>query len=248
MKNFLLICIASLFLFACQSKNDKVQDFVKMYNRSSEMMKIPKIRSTKATSSNSEEVDIEINTSYQTGNTESSLLGSALPEMMGQIIKSEPLGKELLEAGVKFNLKIYGADFTVITNKTIDKTTLNDKINLESIAKGNTPNSSDLNEILKIFNKNLPMEDKASGTTIVSITADESNNIIYTTEVPESFKILLENEGSEQLLKDEMLRSPQVQQIFTKTSVLGVNNIKYKYIDKKGNTIKEVTISKNDIK
>lgn len=249
MKNFLLVFVTAFLLVACKTKNDKVQDFVKMYNRSSDMMHSPMIRSTKATSSNAEEVNIEVNTSYQSNDMESSLVSSALPDLIGQAIKSDPLGKELFESGVKFNLKVYGSDARVIVDKTIDQKNLDkSSVDFNAIAKGDKPNSTELNQILEVFNKNLPMEDKATGTKIISIKADENNNIVYTNEVPESFKTMLQQDGAEQMLKDEMLRSPQIQQIFARTSVLGVNNLKYIYTDTKGNVIKEVTISKNDVK
>lgn len=250
MKNLFFAFFTALLLTACQTKTDKINDFVNIYNRSSSMMISHTIKSTKAVASGDNEITIEVNTSSQPEDEiETQLIKSSLPELIGQAIKSEPKGQELLDSGVKFNLKIYGKDARVIADETVDKNSLkgNAAKELRSIAQGNT-GASQLNTVLEVFNKNLPMEDKSTGTKIMSIKADEENNIVYTAEVPDSYKEMLQMEGAEQILKDEMLRSPQVQQIFTKTAALGVNNLKYKYTDSKGNTIKEITITKADVK
>lgn len=250
MKNLFLAFFTALLLTACQTKTDKINNFVNIYNRSSSMMISHTIKSTKAVASGDNEITIEVNTSSQPEDEmEAQLIKSSLPELIGQAIKSEPKGQELLDSGVKFNLKIYGAGARVIADEVIDKNSLKGDAakEMRSIAQGNT-SSSQLNTVLEVFNKNLPMEDKSTGIKVMSIKADEENNIVYTAEVPDSFKTLLNVEGSEQFLKDEMLRSPQVQQIFSKTEVLGVNNLKYKYTDTKGNTIKEITITKADLK
>jgi len=250
MKKFLIICFTSFLLFSCQSKNDKIQSFVDMYNRSSSMMTSYMIKSTKATSSGPDEITIDVNTAHQgTDELESGLITSSLPELIGQAIKSEKLGQELLDSGVKFKLKIYSADGKVIVDEAIDKNKLkgNAPEDLKSIGSGNATNSQ-LNSVLEVFNKNLPIEDKATGTKIMSIKADENNNIVYTNEVSNSYKEMLQTDGAEQIVKDEMLRMPQIRQVFSKTEMLGVKKLKYVYTDTKGNIIKEITISKEDLK
>lgn len=250
MKHLFIACCTAIVLTACQSKNDKINDFVNMYNRSSSMMNSYMIKSTKATNSGKDEITIEVNTaSNGEDEMQTELIKSSLPELLGQVIKSQPEGKELLDKGVKFNIKIYGAGARVIADEVIDSKTIKGDISkdIQSIADGNS-GSSELNTVLEVFNKNLPSEDKATGIKIMSIKADEENNIVYTAQVPTEIKEMLAIEGSEQILKDEMLRSPQVQQIFSKTGALGVKNLKYRYTDTNGKTLKEITITKADIK
>lgn len=250
MKNILIACFTAILLTACQTKSDKIRDFVDMYNRSSSMMTSYMIKSTKAIDSGHDEITIEVNTSSQAGDEmESALIKSSLPELIGQAIKSEPEGQELLNSGVKFNIKIYGVGAHLIADEVIDNKSLKGDAakELKSISQGNA-GASQLNTVLEVFNKNLPSEDKSTGIKIMSIKADEENNIVYTAQVPDDLKEMLKTEGSEQILKDEMLRSPQVQQIFTKTDALGVKNLKYRYTDAKGTTIKEITITKEDLK
>lgn len=235
-------------IVACQTKEDKVQDFVKMYNNSSSMMINQMIKSTKASSTSSDQINIEVNTTYQSTDLESELVSKSLPDLIAQAIKSEKEGKELFESGVKFNLKVYSADSKIIIDKTIDKDNVNKSVDFKSIAEGKKPDSNELNQILEAFNKNLPMVDQTTGTKIVSIKADENKNIIYTNEVPDSYIPMLKVDGAEKLMKEEMIKTPQIQQIFRQTAVLGVNNLKYIYTDSKGNVIKEIVISKNDLK
>lgn len=250
MKKLLLIFFTSILLLSCQSKSDKVRNFVEMYNRSSSTISNSMIQSTKAMSTGPDEITIEINTTHQEADElESKLIITSLPDLIGQAIKSEKLGQELLDSGVKFNLKIYNANGRVLANEAIDYNRLKgtSQEDLKSVVSGNAT-SSQLNSLLEIFNKNLPMEDKATGTKVMSIKADANNNIIYTNEVPESYRAMLEEDGAEEILKDELLRMPQIRQIFSKTEMLGVKDIKYVYTDTKGKIIKEITITKEDIK
>lgn len=235
-------------LMSCQTKEDKVQDFVKMYNNSSSMMINQMIKSTKASAANSDQVNIDVNTNYQSDNLESEIVGKSLPDLIAQAIKSEKIGKELFESGVKFNLKVYSADSKIIVDKTIDKNNVNQSVDFKAIAEGEKPDSDQLNQLLQTFNKNLPIVDQTTGTKIVSITADKDKNLIYTNEVPDSYIKMLNVEGADQMMKVEMVKMPQIQQIFKQTAILGVNNIKYIYKDSKGTIIKEIVITESDLK
>lgn len=235
-------------LMSCQTKEDKVQDFVKMYNNSSSMMVNQMIKSTKASAANSDQVNIDVNTNYQSDNLESELVGKSLPDIIAQAIKSEKIGKELFESGVKFNLKVYSADSKIIVDKTIDKNNLTQSVDYKAIAQGEKPDSDQLNQLLQTFNKNLPIVDQTTGTKIVSITADKDKNLIYTNEVPDSYVKMLNVEGADKVMKAEMIKMPQIQQIFKQTAILGVNNIKYIYKDTQGKVIKEIVITESDLK
>lgn len=243
-----MIIFTSLMLIACQTKEDKIQDFVKMYNNTSSMMINQMIKSTTASSTSPDIITIDINTTYLSSDMESELVSKSIPDLIAQAIKSEKIGKELFDSGVKFNLKVHSADSKLLVDKTIDKNNLKESVDFKAIAEGKKPDTDELNQILETFNQNLPIVDKSTGTKVVSIKADENKNIVYTNEVPDNYAPILEMEGSEKLMKEQLVNTPEIQQIFTKTQVLGVNNLKFVYTDSKGKVIKEIVISKNDIK
>ncbi|MCW3168481.1 hypothetical protein OMO38_08070 [Chryseobacterium sp. 09-1422] len=246
MKKVLFILMASLLLMSCKSEKDKTQEFVDMYNRSSGMIANNKIKSTKATTSSPDQVDISVDTDYDGSGMESDLVTGALPDLIAQAIRSEKVGQELFDRGVKFNVKVYGLNSKVILDKTIDNKTVAKDVNFKSIAAGDKPNNAQLNSILESFNKNLPIEDPSTGTKITSIKADAENNLVYTCEVPDSFKKALAIAGTEKAMKDAMLQSGQIKQVFSQTSALGINHIKYLYTDKTGKVLKEITITKEE--
>ncbi|WP_294250211.1 hypothetical protein [uncultured Chryseobacterium sp.] len=247
MKNIFFILMASVFLLSCKSKNDKIKDFVAMYNRSSTMINSPMVRSTSAVSSKEDVVDIYVKTTLAKDETESQFMGASIPDLLGKAISSEEPGKELLSKGVKFNIRIYDINDRIITGKTIDKNNLKVSGDLKSIAEGNRPTSAELNELLETFNKNLPVTDPSTGTKTLSIKADTENNIVYTNEVTGETKELITGEGAEKVMKDEMLRSPQVRSVFSRADVLGIRHLKYVYQDSKGHVIKEIILTKEDL-
>ncbi|KQT16914.1 hypothetical protein ASG31_11115 [Chryseobacterium sp. Leaf404] len=248
-KLFFVFALAAMLISCKKSTETRTAEFVKMYNNTSDMMvRSAGFKSTKATTTPTGDVDIEIKTTYLDNDMEAELMKNAIPDIIGQAIQAEPSGKELLAEGVKFNLKVYSSNGTMMSAQTIDKTTKKGNIDLEAIAKGDTPNSSQLNEILKVFSKSLPIVDKASGVKIVAINADAENNIIYSAEVPDQYAEVLAADAAAQIMKDEMMRSPDVRQIFSQTAALGVNNIKYIYKDKTGKKLNEITIKRTDLK
>jgi hypothetical protein len=250
MRKLLFIFAIAVLLVSCKkSTESKTAEFVSMYNNTSDMMvRTAGFKSTKAMSNTSGDVDIEIKTTYFDTDIEAELMKNAIPDIIGQAIQAEPKGKELLEEGVKFNLKVYSSNGVIISSQIIDKNTKKGNIDLEGIAKGDKPDSAQLNEILKVFSKSLPIVDKTSGIKIVAITADAQNNIVYSAEVPDQYAEVLATDEAKQLMKDEMMRSPDVRQIFDQTSSIGVNNIKYIYKDTKGKKLNEITIKRTDVK
>ena len=249
-RNLFIILFSAIILSSCQTTTDKINDFVSNYNASSSMPNSYMIKSTRATASGGNEITIKINTFNDSINKEETrLIKSSIPEIMGQAIRSEKEGRELIEKDVKFIIKIYGLGGKVIADEVIDKNSAIGKSpkNIKSLLKENKKDSP-LNTVLEIYNKSLPMEDKSSGTKIMSIKADDENNIVYTVEVPESYKVLLSIDDSEKIIKDKIAQSPRFKQIFTRTEDLGVSNIIFKYMDAKGNSVKEITINKDDIK
>jgi len=250
MRNLFITLFLAILLSSCQTTTDKVNDFVSNYNATSAIPNSYMIKSTRAVVSGGNEITININTFNDSKNKEETrLIKSSIPEIMGQAIRTEKEGQELIDKGVKFIIKIYGLGGKVIADEVIDKNSLIGKApkNVKSSTNENKQDSP-LNTVLEVYNKSLPMEDKSSGTKIMSIRADDENNIVYTVEVPENFKVLLSIDDSEKLIKEEIAKSPRFKQIFTKTEALGVNNIIFKYIDAKGNSVKEITINKDDIK
>ena len=152
-----------------------------MYNRSSSMMINSMIKSTKAINSGNDEITIEVNTSNEAGDDmQADMIKTSLPQLIGQAIKSEPIGNELLNKGVKFNVKIYGIGARLLAEEVLDNKNIkgNAGNDLKSIAKGSS-GPDQLNAVLDIFNKNLPSEDPSSGIKIMSIKADEESNIVY---------------------------------------------------------------------
>ncbi|KQR92444.1 hypothetical protein ASG01_11010 [Chryseobacterium sp. Leaf180] len=249
MKNFVFILMTALLLFSCKSKEDKINDFVAMYNRSSGMINNPMISSTKAEKSADGVIDITINTTLQKDALETQLVGSSIPDLIGKVIESDNTGKELVNEGVKFNLRIRDVNQNIISAKTLDKSNIEkSNVDLKAIGKGEKPTTSQLNELLETFNKNLPITDQATGVKILSIKADADNNIVYTNEVPDAIIPGLKTAGAEKMMKDEMLRSPEIRNILNKSSVLGVSKLRYVYNDSKGNLVKEIVITKEDLK
>ena len=134
-------------------------------------------------------------------------------------LNSEKSINELVEDGVNFKIKVIDKDGQLQYTEIYDKSKFQSlgKIDLNPETGTST---EDLNKILDIYNKNLPQEDPSTGIKITKIEAGNNHDIIYSAEVPDELKEVLKLNNAKTLMKDEMLRQPQIQNIFSSVCLL----------------------------
>lgn len=240
MKLFIYSLIIALFTISCSTPDQKARTFVDQFNKEN---KHPILGNRKSIAHFEKDgnITLKIYTNYKGDELEIQLVEKSLPEIIGKQLLNDSKIIELLELGKEFNVYIYDAYNKKIAEESINKNSTFSPIE----AKDTNSKAQEFNNIIAILNKNLPITDEA-GVTILSINID-NKNLVYTAEIPDELKELFNIEGSSDLLKSELMKDKNLVDAFRQTQMYNIENIIYKYIDKKGNTLKEVKISSTDL-
>lgn len=247
-REIIVISLLLLCLVSCKKSTDtRIAEFVSEYRNSVALVakSSPYIASTSAEKTAPNEVTIRIYTkSTDETELESDLIRKSLPDAIGTALLQEPSCKELMNDGVKFNIKVLDENGQkVFYSEVFDKKSLE-----KPTSQTATTSDPGIGQILESFNKNLPITDPSTGIKIVKIEAGTDHDIIYHAVVPSNMVQLFKLDGTNEILKDELLRNPQIKQILSKSEGFGISKLKYRYVDEKENLITEISISKSDIK
>jgi hypothetical protein len=142
-----------------------------------------------------------------------------------------------------------GFDGRVLLSKRIDKKNIDSLI---AVTKANpVPTGQSQMDVLKTmletWNKNMPMEDKASGLRILGIDVGDNQSIVYKIQYldPEVEKLI--NDETVSYLKDEALRNPALQEIINSVTSLGISKLEYHIISSKNEKIAAFTIDRSEM-
>ncbi|WP_316803091.1 hypothetical protein [Pedobacter nototheniae] len=250
----LVIAFLQILLVSCKSTSSKMNSFVLSYNASAKPNSI-------VYSSNAEAlydkkiIRIKIVTNYSLEDVKDGIVDKFLPTLFIQLLAGEDLAQELInEEGVNFEVSFFTLRLSEFSNIVVDKKKLAElekdakgKINVDGLlnSAGNTSNSK-IKSMLSALNQNLPIKDKNTGLTILKIDINAANELIYNISVPNILADKIKGKDAAEVLKDDILRSGKTKQLLTGVKDLGINTIKYKYEDEKGNALNEVVLSERD--
>lgn len=133
----------------------------------------------------------------------------------------------------------------------VNKEKLQKILNSIDDAKGNFGNdntSNQLKDLLRILNKDLPIVDKNTGIKITRIDVNKQNELVYSAIVPESMDEALKSESAKEVMKEEILRSGNLNSVLNNIQQYNISVIKYIYNDSKGKQIVELKFSAEDYK
>lgn len=248
-----ILLFSVLLLISCRNTQSEMAKFVIMYNNTSSYIVNDVIRATKAETVSPTEIKITIDTRIS-DDMQSEMTEKSFPALISSVLLKEKISSDLLDEGVNFKVNITDVNYTNITTVDINKNTIKNftasdvSSNTSAISTVESDVNSELNEMLAILNKSLPIEDKASGFKIMKIEAGNDQDIIYYVQVPNEIAEVLKIEGADNLMKDEVLRNPELKQILQKANQYNINKLKYRMTNNKGEKLKEIVINEKDIK
>lgn len=206
------------------------------------------ISSSSAEKSGADEITIRFYLKDQAGEDIGlEMIKKSLPQVMAKALNKEKIGQDLVNDGVKFRIRVVDEKGkNVFYSETFDKNNIpkDDPANLLSTKN----QDGEISQVLEVFNKNLPIIDPETGLKITKIELGKNQDIIYTAIVPNELKEAMKTEGAKEMMKEEMLRDPQIKMLLSRSHELNITKLSYHYKDEKGNLLSEVTISSSEIK
>ncbi len=268
MKNTLRLALPllSLFIFISCNQRNRLADFVQQYNYTAQS---PLFRSSIGqqgiiTHSNAEIVDREGSTglkdikitfmsSLKDGDQDADLYKELIPLTFVNIIQQNKLATEILDRGTKFLVVFSSRDGKTLKELIIDKAKYQELISSEKNGshqlEGNDQTmDSQVNQILVLLNKGLPVViNKELDASLTNISLNEEDRLLYKVIINSNEANLLKGPDAAILLKDEILRNPNITQLFNKMRRFGVKGITYIYYNKKQQEINKVNIDQEDL-
>lgn len=252
-----LIILFQFLITGCKDTHDKIQDFVSSYNQSSQLMSNDILESTKAEALPNNEVRILFISNLVQNTTNKTIYKQMFPPLIANLFKYEKSAAPLINEGVKFEIILLAKDRSELSRTTIDRKKmlelLNDKTNPSVSNASNTDEMSNsssepsLKDILVLLNKSLPIVDKKAGTKILKIGVSDKNELVYTVEVEDRLATILKNDIAKNLMRDDILRNPQVKTVLNGIKRYNVTSIKYTYLNSIGKVINEIIVTKEDL-
>lgn len=264
---YLIALLLSLLTISCtKSTLQQTSEFVSDYNaaansqansafsRFSNNIIMQTYAQTYPSEDNQNKLDIKIvlRSKFKRDDPEIELYKDIAPASFSHFINNDERASYLVKNGVKFRVVYCSRNDRVISDLIIDKVKLKElsqqKTDLE-IAKPSSNNSisSEIKQILIALNNSLPIViDHELQIKMVKVDVNKLNELEYSLEIGKEMTETVKSNGAKELLKENILRNPNTQQLFMKVKSMGLSHIKYIYKDKAGNKLNEVLITEGD--
>lgn len=251
----LFFIVFQLLLVSCKNTSQKMENYITTYNKSTQLITNDFITYTSARAFlKDNKIEIMFITNLEQNESNKMIYKQTLPDLFAEMLKKEELSMELIDEGINFEVFWLAKDQTILEQFTIDKKKLNELLkkdikngSVEKTVSSSTNASSDLQEMVALMNKNMPIKN-TDGTKVLKIEINEKNELVYQIEAPNDFAKLLKNEGAKEIIKESILRSGNLKNIISAVQTYGINTIKYEYRDTKGKEVNDVVLTAKDLR
>jgi len=237
----------STLVLSCQTKQDRINEFVKNYNAIENSIVKNYVKSTKAEKIDENEIKLTISLSIMPDETVSQMYRSMFPELMKEIITSFKFSKKLINEGVKFSFFLLADDQSVVVSQIFDKEYFNDNKNKNN-GLFTKSDKIDIYKLAEIMNKGLPVVDSINNITIlkIEILNDKEAQFLYI--VPElTVDVLIQNKDVINLMKDELLRDKKQKKAIMQFFNLGLEKFYFVFTNKDRTKTKRIEFTKKDL-
>lgn len=249
-----LFVLCVLLLVSCKNTQEKMQDYVNNFNSYASLLQNGIITSASADASIPEnEIRIIFQTNLQQNEDTKEIYNKTLPSLIAELLKKDTSSMDLVDEGVHFKVSFLAENSSELTELIVDKKKmdelLKDSVLTPPAVASKNPNlTPQMQEILALLNKNMPIENKAEGTKIFKIDITEANELVYKIEVPNDYAALLKMDSANELIKESLIRSSDFRKVISAVSQYGITTIKYQYQNSKGTIVNTITLTQNDLK
>lgn len=176
--------------------------------------------------------------------SEISVIKSALLQMVGKMIWTNPENKKLFNEGLNFRIMVQDQEGKFIAEEVINKSNMNSPQSTEVV----NPKHNELQKMLEVYNGNLPITDSVSGVKITMISLGKKQDVVYTAVVPNKLKDVVKRSESKEIIKTDMSKNAQLKKVLEELQYFDINSLKYQYRDHSGKLLQEVEMHPQDFK
>ncbi|MBB6239451.1 hypothetical protein HDC90_004104 [Pedobacter sp. AK013] len=252
---FLTILLA---ITGCKDSRDQMAKFVKDYNDGATYRNIQSVSRTSAEADYKNKIiKIKTVTTFSISDPENNFIKQIMPNMMMETLKNQPLSRQMLDKGVKFEIIYYTDNLSEISSIIVDKKKMDELNSATADVLNNQPSiinpkphapTSELGAMLAALNKSLPYTDPSSGMTIFRVDQNRIGDLVYHVRAPKDLVNPLKTEAGISLVKSEILRSGKLSKMLNSFVRFNITAVKYIYYDQKGNQLNELRLTTADFR
>ncbi len=252
---FLTILLANT---GCKDSRDQMAKFVKDYNDGASYRNIQSVSRTSAEADYKNKIiKIKTVTTFSISDPENNFIKQIMPNMMMETLKNQPLSRQMLDEGVKFEIIYYTDNLSEISSIIVDKKKMDELNSATADVLNNQPSiinpkphapTSELGAMLAALNKSLPYTDPSSGMTIFRVDQNRIGDLVYHVRAPKDLVNPLKTEAGISLVKSEILRSGKLSKMLNSFVRFNITAVKYIYYDQKGNQLNELRLTTADFR
>ena len=174
------------------------------------------------------------------------------PASFFHFISKDKRASYLVRNGVKFRIVYCSRNDRVVSDLIIDAAKMQElsqqKPDVEIAKVGaNSSISLEVKQILITLNNSLPIViDRELQMRMIKVDVNKLNELEYSLEIGSEMTGRIKSEAAKELLKEDILRSPNTRPLFMQIKSLGLSTIRYIYKDKAGHKLNDVLITEDD--
>ncbi|WP_184469452.1 hypothetical protein [Pedobacter sp. AK013] len=247
-----------LAITGCKDSRDQMAKFVKDYNDGATYRNIQSVSRTSAEADYKNKIiKIKTVTTFSISDPENNFIKQIMPNMMMETLKNQPLSRQMLDKGVKFEIIYYTDNLSEISSIIVDKKKMDELNSATADVLNNQPSiinpkphapTSELGAMLAALNKSLPYTDPSSGMTIFRVDQNRIGDLVYHVRAPKDLVNPLKTEAGISLVKSEILRSGKLSKMLNSFVRFNITAVKYIYYDQKGNQLNELRLTTADFR
>ena len=242
----ILLCVS------CQNTLQKCYAFVNAYNNSASQFQNQYIYSTNARLEEDKVpkehiITIDLDYNLKKKEIEENFGMASLPKILSLKMIEDAQVLDLIEDDVSIVLRFRSLDNFIVEKVILDKKNI-EKLTTEKNNLGlsnNTTNNvnQELNEVITILNKNLPIDLEEGMSKLLKIEIDKDNNFVYVVEITEAYKDLLKSDEAKAFMKEKLQNDERTKKLIALKTEFNLNQVLYRFQEKNGKKVYDFSIN-----
>lgn len=245
-----LLLFCGLMILSCKSREDKIRSVAYKLTSSSAFTNDPNIKSLTAGIVGDSQLNIRITLNMSSDPITGEIFESILPQMGKMLLQDRDL-KELVDEGANIRIILQDKTEKEMVSRIFNKQSLASIDNFDisdNYDDRKTGNSNELNTILSVMNKALPIKDEASGTEIYKVTVSNQKELVYWVKVDQTLETLLKQKIMQEMMREELRSETELLNVYTTMRKYGIYKIMYKYVNAQEEELTSIVLKATDIK
>lgn len=243
--------LSALLLFVlsgCDSTETKMKKFVNEFNVEAGKHSNDFLKLAYANITSKKKITIYFVTKLETDDPGNTMAKGFIPQLSAEMLKEVKQTSALLKDGVSFEIVLQSNNKTVLSRTNLDLNKYNEILaeNAKTMSESGAAGGSELEKMLAILNKSLPVTDPSTGIIIQKVLV-ESKTLVYVGIIPDALVENFKSPEAKELVKQGIMESSNLTSVLQEMNKFGIRSLAYRYTTKDGAPVLEIPLTAADL-